>query len=167
MAKTVTVSNFVDKAMYVDRIWEILKESYAQVKGGFLYKSKKELLATTSSWKLIYYKNEIVAVLIYKDKVGKKIVAFGRDKKYGKFSIKNLAITLESSLHYAWMEVSDQAEEFILKYCNVHHLLLHQSKACELLHKPILPLEDGYHYLREIAGIKKSKLIIGSPAKLT
>jgi hypothetical protein len=163
MAKNIIISNLVDKTIHLNRVWEILQKSYKNVNGGLLFTSKEDLLCNSSEWKLIFYRKKVVGVMIFKAKFGRKIVAIGRDERYGQYSINALALSLEQTLYYAWMEVSEKAEEFILKYCNVYQLLIHQSIAIMLISKTIEPLEDGYHYFREIAGIKKAKILIGTP----
>jgi hypothetical protein len=163
MTNNIIISNLVDRVNHLNRVWEILQNSYKNVNGGLLFKNKEDLLNNTNEWKLIFYNGHIIAVMVFKSKFGKKIVALGRDSNYGELSIRALALSLEKTLAIAWMEVSEKAEEFVFKYCNAHSYMIHRSLAYLLIAKAIEPLEDGYHYVRKISGIKKAKIIIGTP----
>ena len=64
------------------------------------------------------------------------------------------------------MEVSEAAEKFILKIGG-NKFLISNKYAPTLTKKEIKGYEnDGYHYKREIQGITKTKVIIGTPKKL-
>ena len=162
--RTIKVSNSVDKVRWADQVWDILKEAYSRVEGGLLFRDKSELIIETSVWKMVVKKGHIVAVAIFKSKFGQKLVAMGVNSSMDKgFSKKALAFLLRSSLEKAWMELSEAAEVFVMKYCGGERFLIHHSEAVRYLNKTIETLDDGYHYMREIAGIKKTKILLGTP----
>jgi len=159
--KTVKIFNPVDKAKWVDKVWEILEKTYSKVEGGLLFSHKSDLISSTSNWKLIVKKNKILAVAIFKEKAGQKLIAMGKgDEKEGREALVHL---LKSSLERAWMEVSEAAEVFVMKYCDGEKFLIHQNEVMRYLNKGISMLDDGYHYMREIAGIQKTKILLGTP----
>ena len=161
-----TIETTRDKVNIVDDIYEILYESYRSVKGGLHFSSKDELIIKTDKWRVIYYDTEIVGVIIYKAKKGLKMVAMGLHQHIEK-PLRNLAKqTLVSifkfTFSHTWMEVSEGAEAFILKNGG-HNFMIPNELAQQLTGKEILGLcEDGYHYKREINGIIKTKLMIGT-----
>lgn len=121
-----TVSNLVDKAQHIDRIWEILSKAYAEVEGGFLFKSKVSLISNTDIWRLAFRRNKLIAVTIFKRKHGLKLVAFGADRTDNtKTAVHTLSEMIARGLTWAWMEVSEKAEHFLLSRCGGEDYLLH------------------------------------------
>jgi len=158
-----TVSSISDKIYIVDEVFTLLQESYKDVKGGLHFKDKDELIINTDIWKVIYYNESIVGVIIYKAKKGLKMVALGVTNSFRFMAKKMLGYLLKVSLSKTWMEVSEAAEKFILKHGG-HNFLLSNKLASKLTGKEILELcDDGYHYKRIINGVMKEKVIIGNP----
>jgi hypothetical protein len=163
--KTTTVSNPVDKAKYIDSVWSILSEGYRNVEGGLLFENKVELIRNSSIWKLAIKKEKVIAVAIFKQKFGQKLVALSVDRGTNPLdSTEALAYIVRSSLGRAWMEVSEAAEIFVMKRCGGERFLIHHTEAAKLLKKTISPGIDGYHYERIIAGIPKQKIVLGTPS---
>jgi hypothetical protein len=50
-----------------------------------------------------------------------------------------------------------------MKYYGGERFLIHQSEAERYLGKAIDWVDDGYHYIRKIAGIEKRKILLGTP----
>ena len=162
MAKQIIVWDLVQKAYFIDQVWEVLLESYSNIGGGLLFVDKYALIHETSEWKITLSANNVASILIFKAKNGRKIVAMGINRRVNR--ARNLLITsLRQSLQYAWMEVSEMAETFVMKYCDGYKYLIHNSKASVLLGKKVKPAHDGYHYLRVVGDITKEKIIIGVP----
>jgi hypothetical protein len=163
--KTITLSNPVDKARYIDSVWNILSEGYRNVKGGLLFENKIDLIRNSSIWKLGIRKDRVIAVAIFKHKFGQKLVALSTDKTINPIVATDaLAYIIKSSLSRAWMEVSEAAEIFVMKRCGGEKFLIHHTEAAKLLKKTISPSIDGYHYERIIAGIPKQKIVLGTPS---
>ena len=66
-----------EKSFIVDDVFKILKDAYKNVLGGLHFKTKDELISKTHNWKVIYFEDTIVGVIIYKTKKGLKMVALG------------------------------------------------------------------------------------------
>ncbi len=163
MANSKYISNLVDRVSCLDRVWDILVESYRDVLGGMLFDDKFELLKTTHAWRVIYVQGKIVAVAVYKAKHGLKMVAMGADKKrFGKKATVALGKAIRDDLYRVWMEVSEGAEVFVMKYCDGYQHAVSNDYAELLLQKKVTLSSDGYHYSRKILGIEKQKIIIGT-----
>lgn len=165
MTKTLTLNNQADMQRYVDQVWSLLVESYAQVSGGLHFPSAEALMQDTQRWRLVLRRGRVIAVTLFKAKRGWKLVAMATCKMHREFSRRALQCLIKADLHRSWMELSERAEAFVLKHCGGHHFVVHASFAAELLGKPVMiqGVEDGYHYQREVAGLLKSKVIVGTP----
>ena len=156
--------NPVDKARWVNQVWNILEISYRDIEGGLLFSDKSELMLKTSIWKVIVVDGRVLAVAVFKEKHGQKLVAMGVDRQGDVMKSRSALIyLLRHSLERAWMEVSEAAENFIMKQCGGEKFLIHQSEAVRYLNKAVEFAEDGYHYVRKIAGIPKVKIVLGTP----
>jgi len=152
-----------DKILVVDEIFDILKRAYSSVKGGLHFKSKDDLLLSTDLWRIIYIDTEPIGVLIYKAKFGLKMVALGVSDIYRKEAKTILARILRETLSRTWMEVSEGMERFMLKI-GCEKFFVPNIFVAQLTKKSIIKLcDDGYHYIREINGIPKRKVIVGFP----
>ena len=73
-----------------------------------------------------------------------------------------LSHIFQLSFANTWMEVSEGVEKFILKHGG-ERFLIKNTFASQLTGKTILSLDDdGYHYKREINGVIKTKVMIGT-----
>jgi len=161
-----TVCSTVEKSYIADEVYALLLESYAHVKGGLHFISPDELIAKTSQWKLVYLDNTIVGVMIYKAKRGLKMVAMaisaGLNFSFRKHIKMMLSQLFQRSFRNSWMEVSEGAERFVLKVGGAR-FILSNTLASELTGKKISAVDsDGVHYYREINGVMKRKLMIGT-----
>ena len=161
-----SIENDFEKMFVANEVYEILKEAYKNVKGGIHFKSSLELIEKTSKWEILYFDTEIVGVIIYKAKKGLKMVAMALkntvDKKIRNIAKEFLGNFFKKTYIRTWMEVSEAAEKFILKFGG-EKFLVSNRYAKELLQKDIELCDDGYHYYRIIKGVKKRKVIVGSP----
>lgn len=160
------ISSCAEKSFIVDDIFSLLKNAYKDVKGGLHFVSKDDLISSTSLWKVIYFDENIVGVVIYKAKQGLKMVALGIAKisdREIKHSIKTmLSFIFKQTFSNTWMEVSEGVEQFIIKNGG-ERFLIHNTLAKKLTSKNIISLDDdGYHYTRNINGIVKRKVMIGT-----
>jgi len=167
MIQSKKVTNLVDKVSNLNRVWEILSQSYRDVPGGLLFTDKNDLLISTVLWKLIFKKGKIIAVTVFKAKFGLKLVAMGADKlSYGKQAVAALSKSIAEDLKHIWMEVSESAETFLMMRCSAYKYIIHNSYASVLLKKSVSIESDGYHYSRTISNIRKSKIIVGTPSSM-
>lgn len=157
-----TVKEYDQKQAYLEQVWSLLSDSYQNVPGGLHFPSPDAMLEEANEWHLVLEQNTVIALTLYKYKCGRKLVAMA--KRRTPTSRQALIALIKNALKHAWMELSDQAELFVMRECNGHQFLIHASLAAKLLNKTIFPSEtDGYHYRREIMNLMKTKLLLGTP----
>jgi hypothetical protein len=164
---TEEVATLTDKTFIADDVYELLQKAYATVKGGLHFENPAALITSTSLWQLIYHNETLVGAIIYKAKQGLKMVAMAINheipRKIKHYTKKILSYIFQKSFSKIWMEVSEAAESFMLKIGGDKFLVANEH-AVDLTKKEIKGFEDdGYHYTREIQGVLKTKVIIGSP----
>jgi len=157
----------LDKVFFAEEIFEILEETYKNVKGGKLYKNSEEIILDTDDWDLIWLDDEIVGCILYKKKYGKKLVALGvSNTKYKKDILNYLEWYLKLNLRHIWMEVSEGFEKWLFKN-GFDKFVIKQSIVKKLLsNKTISFCNDGIHYKRNIANLEKVKVAIGNPKEI-
>ena len=162
------ITTMFEKSFIADEVFQVLTDSYKNVKGGLHFKNVDELILKTSSWQLIYFEERVVGAIIYKAKKGLKLVALGVSTFVPKNVRENvkklLALTLKESFRKVWMEVSEGFEKFVLNIGGDKFMVKNRF-ASTLTGKTIIKLGDnGFHYSREVVdGVIKSKVIIGTP----
>lgn len=161
--KTLIIQDKTQMATYLEQAWDILSQSYSKVAGGLHFKNPQELLETTQRWHLALLGKELLSITVFKKKAGWKLSAMAKSKKNFDFAKESLKHIINLDLSKTWMELSEKAEEFVLKECEGHRYLSHASFASKLLNKDIKVQKDGFHYEREILGFKKAKIIVGTP----
>ncbi len=142
-----------------------MQAAYKDVAGGLHFSSPENMLEDTQSWEILYQDGQVLAVLLYKHKHGRKIVALGvtEHENYRRDAVSKLGNLIRERLNSAWIEVSEKAETFVLRNGGEQHRVSNDF-AKKLTGKSILSLmDDGFHYVREICGIQKQKLILGTP----
>ncbi len=149
---------------YLEQVWQLLQDSYADVPGGLHFASRQQLLETTVRWKLVLQDKQLLAVTVYKAKKGLKLVAMGINQGLQALGKAALILIIKQDLPSCWMELSEKAERFVLKYCDGHNYIIHSSLVAQLLDKPITPHDaDSYHYCRFVQQLMKVKIALGSP----
>lgn len=150
---------------YCAQVWQLLVASYARVNGGLNYASAEQLIATSARWKLALDGDRVLAVTIYKAKKGLKMVAMAACKQFRDLARRALISMIKADLRHCWMELSEQAELFVLKHCGGHRFLIHSSLVAQLLDQQVEPGDlDGFHYRRTIQGHSKLKIALGTPS---
>jgi hypothetical protein len=146
-----------EKKKYVDVVWDILERTYAPI-GGSNLGSKNLLMQDSSIWKLVRKNDSIVAVGIYKDKLGRKGIVFGSDGSLeGRRSVVKL-MQEDLKMDRSWAEVSGKPEEVMLHSGGIPVPNIHAEK---LTGKKILSLNpDGFHYTRMIGDTEHEKMIV-------
>lgn len=158
--KTLILEDKKDREKYLKPAWEMLKQTYENVAGGLHFKNPEDLLNKTQRWHLALKNDELFALTVFKAKVGWKLSAMAKSSaKEAKTFLKEL---INKDLAQTWMELSEKAENFVLKDCEGYKYLKHASKAKELLNKEIFVQKDAFHYQREILGLQKVKIIVGT-----
>jgi hypothetical protein len=162
LERYVNITDSADKRKYGQLVWNMIQDSYKKIGGYKGATSIDELITSSNLWKLVRRDNKIIAVCVYKDLKGRKLIAAGTDgSDEGKKALNDLWIE-DLKLNRTWAEVSDVVE---------HIKLTHGFKpipnkyAAEILNKEILNLNpDGIHYTRLIGGVPYEKAIVGKIA---
>jgi len=155
------VETNIEKEQYVNSVWKVLKEGYSNVKGGLYFKSKKDLIDQTAYWKVVLYRDRVVAVTVYKVKKGLKLVALSTGNKYREVALNVLRRVIKRDLKKCWMELSEAAEKFVLRLGGDRYIIPNDIVE-KILEKNIQLVDDGVHYIREIMGLKKEKILVGT-----
>lgn len=177
------------KQKYVDQVWQLLQQSYAPIGGlkGSGFESKQSMIEKIPFWKLAVKDGIVHAVVLYKDKSGRKSVALASDgSSYAKRKIADIA---KNDIDRAYGEKSKALLGFVLKQFprNVIEPYLHTpQQAANVLKKHLTPIKDlpqdqwptdakftlqqfpwliQYGYIREIGGKPTFKVMIGTPGK--
>lgn len=76
-----TNASLATKEKYAQQVWEILQRSYASIGGikGTGFNSVDDMISTIPFWKIAVKDGRVRAVILYKDKEGRKSVAIGTD----------------------------------------------------------------------------------------
>lgn len=161
--KTLTLKRNTQKTKYIEMVWKLLVDGYRDVEGGLFFENQETLLKNTVQWKIIIYKEKIIAVTIYKKKKGLKLVALTVSKlhKYKNIALDALSALIKKDLKSCWMELSEGAEKFVMKFAKEY--VIPNNLVAHILDKTVELNEDGVHYLRVIKNIKKEKILLGTP----
>jgi len=151
-----------DKQKYIDEVWDILQLTYKPIGGFKSAGSKEELIDDSWLWKLVRKNNKIIAVAVYKDKLGRKAIAKGSNgTEEGKIAIKKIYLDdVNLKDRDSWVEFSGAAEKLMLRYGATP---IPNTLAKTILNKDIINLNsDGFHYTRLIAGEPHEKILLGN-----
>jgi hypothetical protein len=155
-----------DKEKYVDVVWKMLLESYKEIGGlkGSGFSSKQDMIKSLPFWKVIKHNNEVKAVIMYKDKKGRKLVALATDQTA---DAKQLIVsTMKEEFSRSYFEVSHGLRTFIMR--NMPDLYKkYLIKFDDAISKGLLdPNEvskiDEYTYDRVIGGTTIEKNMLGT-----
>lgn len=69
---------------------------------------------------------------------------------------------ISHDLANCWMELSENAERFVMLHCGGERFLIGSELAAKVLEKPIQWAESAYHYVRTINNIPKTKVLLGT-----
>lgn len=157
------MNNRYEKRKYLDEVITMLSESYSGTSEGFLYREAEKLLYNDEKyWKLLFTPKSArpKAIIIMKDTpFGRKVCLSGslQTREAKRLLIEEFHRDIKEG--GIWAEVSDGIERW-LERCKLPKIDF--SMATQLLpNKELTPLEDGYHYKREIQGKIKTKVIYG------
>ena len=177
------------KQQYVDQVWDLLQHSYKEIGGvkGNGFGSKEEMIAKIPMWKMAVNNGKVEAVVMYKDKGGRKSVAMGSTGS--DWARVKIADMLKNELTRSYGEKSKAALGSVLKAYpeNVVSAFMVTPQEVQKLSKdPITPLTSiaksdwpkdaqitlskypyvkKYGYLRQIGGAPTFKVMLGTPGK--
>jgi hypothetical protein len=178
----VNVLDVKEKESYADIVWDMIQTSYKPSGGikGSGFSSKEDMFNNIPFWKIAKKNGKVVAVILYKDKGGRKRVAAATD---GSVEGKNmLARMMKDDLtqQRSYAEVSGPSLGFIIKKYGdglSKHVIL-PSEAENILGVKLdypVPKDDKevvahpelhrYFYIRDINGTPLTKLMMGTPGQ--
>lgn len=162
--KFINVTSKQTKLDYIDAVWDMLVNSYRKV-GGLKGIDREELLSDLFFWKIVWRKDHISAVSIYKKtNKSRKAVCAGTDgTPQGK---SDLYMIMHEDAYmsdrHVWVEVSEAPEHM---YKKSGLLPVPVDRAEKIMNnrgkKFISKSDDGYHYTRLIGGEPVEKVILG------
>lgn len=178
------------KQRYKDQVWDILQKSYAGIGGikGGGFESPDAMVEKIPMWKIAVRDGRVRAVIMYKDKNGRKSVALGTDgSDEGAWFIDDI---YRNELHRSYGEKSKAALGKMLKtfpWPVLKNYVVSPDRVAEMNPDDrIIPIADvpqedwpadaaitlskhphliDYGYLRDIGGNLIFKVMIGSPGK--
>ena len=156
------------RRVFIDRVWEMVNAAYAS-QGGIMgsgFSSKEDMIQNLPMWKIKRRGDEILAVVFYKDKAGRKIVALATNGEAdGKEALKSI-FREEFRQHRSWTEMSGLALKFADRVMGeeLKEFELTPEEVQDLLPKDrIVPSGNGNRYFRDIGGSMVEKLALGTP----
>jgi hypothetical protein len=176
------------KNQYKVQVWELLKASYAK-NGGLVgngFQSMETMVNKIPMWKMVINAGKVEAVVLYKDKGGRKSVAIGSTgSPYARKAISNL---FPAELSRSYGEKSKAALGAVMKLISWNVLQPYvqtPSQVKKVSKHPIIALKDykgpipddarttlakypalkPYGYFREIGGKMVFKVMIGTPGR--
>lgn len=183
-------SNFIgaksvpDKQKWADRVWDMLQAAYDDIGGikGSGFSNKEDMINNIPFWKIFHRGEKLIAVVLYKDTNGRKLVALGTDKSAA--AKKILSNIFKEALKVSYGEYSGKLLNTIVKgvsYEKLEPFLLDPIYVQKLLDKEIYPpnpkklnMMDAetynrfprlhkYFYMRDFGGKSYLKICLGTP----
>jgi hypothetical protein len=160
-----------DKQKWKDVVWEIIQKSYRPIGGikGSGFESPDDMVNKLPMWKIFVSGGKVRAVVLYKDKGGRKLVAIGTDGSNQ--SKKAIVDILKIEFSRSYSEISGPLLSFIKRYLpdvvNTYGIPFEQAKEIALRNGDhIEPVQDSeFEYLREINRQMLRKMMIGTIGK--
>jgi len=176
------------RSKWADAAWEILQNSYKEIGGihGSGFNDIDDMIHNIPFWKLFISGGKLRAVVMYKDKGGRKLVALGSDGSPD--GVKALAGIFNATFDKGFAELSGKALGFAIKSVGkdiIHQFAIKSDYVKELLRKddvePVtkdsladlesdeifmwnkFPFLHDRFYTREIGGNLHMKVLLGTP----
>lgn len=176
------------KNQYKKQVWDLLQSSYAK-NGGLIgngFQSMEIMVQKIPMWKMVINNGTVEAVVLYKDKGGRKSVAMGSTgSPYAKKAISNL---FPAELQRSYGEKSKSALGALMKIvpwsvlepyaktpAQVQKVSKHSITSLKDFKGTLpddakatlskFPVLKPYGYFREIGGKLSFKVMIGTPGK--
>lgn len=173
------------KRLYADEVYDLLTAAYAQVGGlhGSGFGSPEQMIQAIPFWKLYRKDGDIISVLMYKEKAGRKVVVVASDgTDDGKRFLAKMMLD-DMLQNRAYCEVSGPALSFMKRHMGADAI---KSRAIPVDRvRRVLPGDDivgdladtdpdvvrhpdlaDYFYQREIGGTLHTKVMLGNPSVL-
>jgi hypothetical protein len=177
-------STLENKKKWADRVWDMLQRAYEDIGGikGSGFNSKEDMIVNIPFWKIFHRGEHLIAVVMYKDTRGRKLVAIGTDRSQQ--SKKVLSNIFKEALKVSYGEYSGKLLSAIAKnvsYEKLEPYLLDPLYVQKLLDKEIYPPDPEklnildletynkfpklhkYFYMRDFNGKSYLKICLGTP----
>lgn len=156
------------RAKYAEQVWEILQASYKKIGGikGNGFNDIQDMIDNIPFWKLGVRNGKVHAVMMYKDKSGRKGVAAGTDgSQEGKQFLKDILV---NDFGRSYIEASHDLLRF-MKYNFPDEVARHTvapAQAKQILGKDVATVaDDPEEYTRTIGGETIRKRMMGTPGR--
>jgi hypothetical protein len=176
-----------DKEQYAELVWDMLQVAYTPIGGikGSGFKDKQDLIKNIPFWKLVRKNDEIIAVMLYKDKQGRKVAASATDgTTAGKIAMQEIA---KNDIKRSFGEKSKGSLGLLMKtipFDVLKDYVLTPEQASKALKTELVPITNldkkdwpddasftmqkypmllNYGYLRKIGDNMIFKVAIGTP----
>jgi hypothetical protein len=180
-----------ERIKYADEVYEILVKAYAKSGGihGNGFRDAQDMVKNIPFWKLVRKSDKIVAVVMYKDRDGRKMVAAGSDGSeegkdmLGAILMQDLAPPDKNRFEKgsrAYFEISDKALSFLVSitgYELLESLAVSIPEVKRIMKDDVIldlsmadpkdqneerhPRLKKWFYVREIGGHNHVKILIG------
>ena len=177
-------STLENKKKWADRVWDMLQSAYEDIGGikGSGFSDKEDMIVNIPFWKIFHRGEHLIAVVMYKDTRGRKLVAIGTDQSQQ--SKKILSNIFKEALKVSYGEYSGKLLSAIAKnvsYEKLEPYLLDPLYVQKLLDKEIYPPDPEklnildletynkfpklhkYFYMRDFNGKSYLKICLGTP----
>lgn len=177
-------SSLADKQKWADRVWDMLQAAYDDIGGikGSGFSNKEDMINNIPFWKIFHRGEKLIAVVLYKDTNGRKLVALGTDKSNA--AKKILSNIFKETLKVSYGEQSGKLLNLVVKsvsYERLEPFLLEPIYVQKLLDKQIyppipkklnamdaetynkFPKLHKYFYMRDFGGKSYLKICLGTP----
>lgn len=176
------------KNKYKKQVWDLLQSSYAAIGGikGNGFQDMDTMVSKIPMWKMAVNNGKVEAVILYKDKGGRKSVAMGSTgSDYARKAVANM---LGAELKRSYGEKSKAALGSVMKmypWDVIEPFLQDPNKVKQITGDDVTPVSKfkgplpkdaqmtlnkypnlkKYGYMRDIAGSQVFKVMIGTPGK--
>lgn len=159
------ITKITDKQKYAQQVWDVLNTSYQYIGGikGYGFESIDSMVNNIAYWKIFTRNDKVVAVMLYKDKTGRKMVACGSDgSAEGKQIVKRM---IEDDIRHqrAYGEISDALVGYVKRHFTQDEIAKYFIKSSEvgsILNKEVKPTGE-FTYVRSIGGAPHEKMMYG------
>lgn len=159
------LTSIEDKQKYKKQVWDVLDKSYQYIGGikGSGFESIDAMLKNIPYWKIFTRNDKVIAVMLYKDKNGRKMVACGSDgSSEGKQIVKRM---IQDDIRHqrAYGEISDALVGYVKKHFTADEIakyFVKADQAGQILNKKVKPTGQ-FTYVRMIGGEPHEKMMYG------
>ena len=171
-----TIDNFFSndiekKQKYASQVFAMLQDAYKKMGGikGTGFRNEEDMVENIPMWKVFRRGDDIKAVMMYKDKGGRKRVAIATDGTSDGKSMLAKMIKDEALSGRAYGEISDKSLEFTKRILGdaFHDIAVPYDRVIKILKKDYDAGEirqvNDYEYQRLIGGNWHTKVMVGNP----